>query len=332
MAAESLRDCLRDNPAQRRLPGLADSLVDALSHKDCDVLRFVVGALGCCREPRTFEPVLKMIGDSNSSVRSEAISAIGAIGGRRADPTLLQIMRSQKAYAPERGDAAAALGKIDDPAMLDVLIAVVKDRSAPSELRCGAARGLGSAADKRATPPLLAVLEDRSEPAEIRKSAINSFVAIRGRQASDVLTRLATAKDEAWLVRRRASLSLAIITGGAIDDAGIVAIIACDSGPDSNEWEHTHEPVLREIAQNGLTASVRAAARRALGTNEIIGIDEGMFFLILSIVYFSLALGFWVFRYRKSLRRKQFTLGSLFLLTALIATGLPLVVATWIAW
>ncbi len=117
------------------------------------------------------------------------------------------------------------------------------------------------------------------------------------------------------------------ITDGAVDDIAIVRIV---DSYDEEDYDRTG--MLENIAKNGTTPAVRAAARRALGTNKILGIDQAVFYLILSIAYYTLALGFWVFRYRKLLRHKQFTLGSMFLLTTLIAIGLPLVVATWNAW
>jgi hypothetical protein len=178
-------------------------------------------------------------------------------------------------------------------------------------------------------PPLLAIMDDRSEPDDVRACAVSAIVAIQARQAAPALSRLAKAKGDAGRLRQCAASELVDVTSGAVDDVEIVKVVA-SRGTDHDHLEYDY--ALEHIAQNGQTRAVRAAARRALGTNKILGIDESFFFLLLSIVYYTPAAGFWLFRYRNFLRRKQSTLGSLFLLTTLIAVGLPLAVAAWNAW
>jgi HEAT repeat protein len=340
-AAESVNDCLKQNPNLAELPGLIDFLIHALQDNDPDVRYCVVSALGELRIQRAFGPISKMLKDSYAPVRSAAIAAIGTTGGRSAEPILLELMRDRKGDADERGRAAEALGSIGDPAMVEVLIAALADASEPALLRDYAALGLGAIRDERAAPLLLKVVQDKSEPRIVRVSALRAFASIQGRRAIPVLPEIIWAKGydappasageaiTAWWVRRLAALLLVEATGGAIDDVRIVTIVALEGSEPVEKAREVHLPM---IARNGRTAAVRAAARRALGTNKILGIDESLFFLILSIVYYTPAFGFWVFRYRKSLRQKQFTLGSLFLLTTLIAIGLPLAVATWNTW
>ncbi len=341
MAAESVGDCLGENPALAKMSGLVDFLLSALKRRDGEVRRYVVCALGHCNDPRAFGPVLEMLKDSDAGVRSEAITAIGAIGGRRAEPILLELMRNHKAEATERADAARALGSIGDPAMVEVLIATLADASEPPILRRDAAWTLGTIRDERAVPLLLKVVKNNSEPEMVRASALQAFATIQGRRAIPVLREIISAKGynarpanvseaiAAWRLNRLAALLIVEVTDGAIDDVGIVTIVAREGSEPMEEASEVHLP---KIAKNGQTWAVRAAARKALGTDVIIGIKERWFFLGASILYCIAAIAVWDLHYRKHLRDCQFTLGSIFVLTALIALGLPLAIAAWNAW
>jgi HEAT repeat protein len=238
MAALGVQDSLEQNSSLAKLPGLVDSLIDALASSDPDVRRYVVGALGKSHCQRAFGPVLKMLKDSDATVRSDAISAIGAIGGRDAKPILLELLRNRKADAGERGTAAYALGSID-PAMVEVLMAVLADASEPPRLREAVAWTLGTMHDERAAPLLLKVVENKSERHWVRAAALEAFAVIQGRKAIPVLQEILWSKSydapaaasvaelvAAWRVRRLAAPMLVEITDGAIDDVRIVTIVA----------------------------------------------------------------------------------------------------------
>src|ERR1700722_16768266 len=124
--------------------------------------------------------------DSFWGVRSEALKALGKIGGPDAEkqiitglsddkpwvrevaveqlgdfttdpalgPRLTEIAANDKAYRV-RAAALGALGQIKAPNAYDVLIAAVKSESPDDKLRNGALDGLGSLGDDRAVPLLL---------------------------------------------------------------------------------------------------------------------------------------------------------------------------------
>ena len=325
-AARLVERRLEQNPNLAKAPGLLDSIADALNNEQPEIREYVVDALGHCRQPQALKALSKMLDDSDSNVRPQAIAAIGMIGGRRAEDLLLKAMRDGKRNPYERGKAAESLGQIDVPTVVTDLVGVLEDHSQIEELRAGAARGLGKTGDKRAARVLLSVMKDRSESISVRSDAMESFAGIKGRGSLGELTKIATTKNEKRNARWWAAYTLVNLTEGAIDNKRIVDAIKLDVYGHDDELAGINDRALRMLAKNGLTPSVRAAAR-----GEFV-LDEGLLYAGLCVVYYGGALGFWWFRYRRFIRVRQFTLGSIFLLTTLTAIGLPLVIAAWNTW
>jgi HEAT repeat protein len=229
-------------------------------------------------------------------------------------------------------------------------------------VRESAARSLAHLRDRRALDTLVAVASDPSDSPTVRPAAIRAMANLEGKRAIPLLTKLAKAGSESPWVRTTATECLVDATNGVIDDLELVAVLARCTGVDDSVGmgEFPGIDAIRQslilIIKHGKTKAVRAAAltaERALRDDEmkedrerelpaeaLKALEEQQpqprhyrtWLSILSFIYYPLALGFWMFRYRKSLKQKQFTLASMFLLTILIAIGLPLVVVTWNGW
>jgi HEAT repeat protein len=328
-AARSIQRTLCSHPALGKTPGVVPSLVRALADADADIRRFLIEALGHCRDPRAVEPLLKMLADPDGNVRWDAIRSLGEIGDRRAEARLLEIMRDRMIDVSERGVAASSLGKLGNPAMIRILLKTIDDPNSATELRCGALRGLGFTHDQSALAVLCRFLYNHYEPLDTRVAAVRGIADIGDGEAIDTLCRLVADKYESWPVRARAGLSLVDITNGAVDDVMVVQAVA-SGDPDDDELIDEYR--LKSIVANGRTSSVRAAARRALRINSILGLDERTFYLVLTAIYYALVICVLRFRLRKKPTRGHFTARWIVVAAALVVIGLPLALATWYAW
>jgi hypothetical protein len=333
--AEALRCCVCLGPDgeyyERRsplanVPGLVSTMVRALNDREYDVREHAATILGNCDAPEALDALLKALSDPDSGVRTSVILSLGNFGDPRAKPFLSESLRDDKREPYERRYAAQSLGRLGDPSALNLLADVLKDKNEPAEVRVGAAEGLRSMRDKRAVPILLAVAK-------------------------------------AWAdhprVRFEAAVGLTHILDGAVADADVVVSVNNFYWPNFfhevtdftfERMGHERQDCLEMIAKNGTTAAVRAVAKnppppfwqqeedrqlaaklkRDAARRERDSARRRAV-LIVSLAYYPVALAFWVFGYRHSLRRHRVPIGSIFILAGVIAVGvfgIPAVVSS----
>jgi len=131
-------------------------------------------ALVKCKDPRTAEPLLKLLNETNVSAQTIAADGLGAIKEQRAVPRLIELAEpvpgkgpdKYRGHRPEvylRAAALQALGEIGDGRAVPVLLAALReDPPGDCEPSLGkvAALVLGKCRDKRAIEPLILSLQD----------------------------------------------------------------------------------------------------------------------------------------------------------------------------
>lgn len=154
-------------------PAAIPVLVEALSHQEWLVRLHAVEALGKTKSPDAVEPLLRLLfNDRDSSLREDAVRALGDIGDARAVEFLLTAMKEPGL----RPLVAEALGKIGDRRAAPALVAVVEGADRPEQSRvvagCGdqwteemsaqaaAVRSLGQIRDAATIPTLIAALRN----------------------------------------------------------------------------------------------------------------------------------------------------------------------------
>jgi aminopeptidase N len=112
-------------------------------------------ALGKIGGPDAEKQILAGVNDDKPWVRVVAVEQLGDFGSDPAlGPRLTEIAANDKAYGV-RAAALGALGQVKAPNAYDVLVAAVKSESPEDKLRNGALEGLGALGDDRAVPLLL---------------------------------------------------------------------------------------------------------------------------------------------------------------------------------
>jgi HEAT repeat protein len=354
-AAETLMFCLDDHQEFRELPGLARSLIQAIQDGNSDIHWRIAEMLGKSHDSLAFVPLTQMANRASHEVRESAIRGLGELGDRRAAHTLQNIVesapRNNRSQVKEAAAAADALGQIGyTDSTSHFLRTVVQNRDQASEIRCGAISGLAKCGDRRGADMLLSVLNDkRGEPYEVRQSALKAIAKIQGLAAISVLNRYASDETESRGVRFAAAMSLVDATDGKITDIGVVNAISDTGGEDRDDGEFA----LLKIAEHGKTKAVRAAAQDDLESKSLEELrKKGLLvsreevteeareqwwhsngrLLIISLVYYPLALALWGFMYRNSFPQKCVTVPSLLILIVLIAIGafgVPAINSLW---
>jgi HEAT repeat protein len=159
-------------------PAAIPVLVEALTHEEWLVRLHAVESLGRTKSPDAVEPLLKLLfNDRDSSLREDAVRALGEIGDKRAVEFLLTALKEPGL----RPLVAEALGRIGDRRAVPALVAVVEGTSRPGQSRtvdgCGdqwteemtaqaAARSLGQIGDAATIPTLVAALRNTVTRAE----------------------------------------------------------------------------------------------------------------------------------------------------------------------
>jgi HEAT repeat protein len=263
-AAEVLKCWVSSNHAIAKTSGLARSLIEVIHDPNDTIREYLVEALGETRDPVAFDTLVKMLKDPESGVRQNAISALGTLGDARATAILKGEMRRASETARDAGKegfaAANSLGKLDKSESTSILLlhtAMERPWTFPAEatdIRCGAIMGLGAMKDRQAVEPLSAMLKNKGELTEVRASAARALAQIDGVAAVPLLRQVALDDNEKYIVRFAAAESIAEVTNGAVEDLGIVKVLA-------NEPEGAGNSALTKIAKNGKTNAVRAAAR-----------------------------------------------------------------------
>jgi HEAT repeat protein len=270
-AADSVKCYLKDNPEFRELAGVKQSLIRALEDRNSFVRTYVAEALGECRYPEAFEPLLKMLKDADDSARGGAIRALGDLGDPRAREELRQIVRTAsrkiRHYGDEGSAAARSLGQLgrkgDDKGFaFDFLIGTAESLTENEFIRCGAIYGLGELGDRRAIESLLRMVgRESGEPVWVRGAAISAIAALQGREAAPLLKRWAVDDVEARWNRYIAAERLANVTDGEVDDVAIVKLIADSYRVEGGDPDKL---TLKKIIEHGKTKEVRQAAQQGI--------------------------------------------------------------------
>ncbi len=113
---------------------------------------------------------------SSPVVREKARASLVAVG-KRAVPTLVQLLSHRKAHV--RWEAAKALGTIADPIAASALVKALKDRD--GDVRWLAAEGL-AALGEDALQPLLAALIEQNEGDWLCEGAHHVFHSLSARR------------------------------------------------------------------------------------------------------------------------------------------------------
>jgi HEAT repeat protein len=160
-------------------PAAIPVLVGALTHQEWLVRLHAVESLGKTKSPDAVEPLLRLLfNDRDSSLREDAVRALGEIGDARAVEFLLTALKEPGL----RPLIAEALGRIGDRRAVPALVAVVEGTDRPEQTRvvagCGdqwteemaaqaaAARSLGQIRDTATIPTLVAALRNTVTRAE----------------------------------------------------------------------------------------------------------------------------------------------------------------------
>lgn len=160
-------------------PAAVPVLVEALIHQEWLVRLHAVESLGKTKSPEAVDPLLRLLfNDRDSSLREDAVRALGEIGDARAVEFLLTALK-EPGLRPLVVDA---LGKIGDRRAVPALVAIVEGTNRPERSRevagcgdkwdeemtamAGAAHALGQIRDAATIPALVAALQNTVTRAE----------------------------------------------------------------------------------------------------------------------------------------------------------------------
>lgn len=151
--------------AVKKLPAARDGaiaiLLEAVKDSDSMVRSRAISALGTLKASVAVETIIAAL-KSDASVRDDAARALANIGDRRAVAPLVDVLNYRDptwspAYALNmRRTVAEALKEFKDPALVGVFIKALTDDSVG--VRCVSAKALGELADTCAVEPLIAAL------------------------------------------------------------------------------------------------------------------------------------------------------------------------------
>jgi HEAT repeat protein len=146
-----------------RLGSLGDAravepLITVLGETESRIRQATAIALGQLRDARAVEPLVAALRDADNGVRESAATALGWLRDRRAVETLMWALRDR--YAFVRRWVANALGKLGEPGFQALLTAL---RDTNAGVRSDAAEALGELGDARAVEPLVVLLEDTED-------------------------------------------------------------------------------------------------------------------------------------------------------------------------
>ena len=168
------------------IEGLAHSLKDSTDPK---VRQYAAYLLGRTQNPRAIQPLIEALGDFDKSVRSQATTALVAIGKTAVEP-LSSAMKEPKWETRYR--AVEALGKIADERAVKPLIQALKDNR--DHVRYMAAKGLREVGDSDAVDPMIILLKDENR--YVRMMAVWSLGAIGGKKVHDALKKALQTEDD----------------------------------------------------------------------------------------------------------------------------------------
>ena len=169
------------------VPEVAENLKRLFRHSDPRIRRESIRLYGQLGAEQGGDPLFGALGDTDTSVRQAAITALGGLKVKAAVPPLRQLAEAHPGTRDleEQKKAIAALGAIGDPQVLPTLIGLLHRRRwlarrRTEELRIAAAHALGALRMPEAMEALRAAA--RSAPAALKHAC---EAALRGGRSSE---------------------------------------------------------------------------------------------------------------------------------------------------
>jgi hypothetical protein len=128
------------------------------------VLTAAINALGAIGDAHSVGPLVTVLGEGATSLRTPAASALGNIRDSRAVDALIQALSDSDIRV--RAAAADALGSIRDRRAVDALLQVLGNPDSGAQVSAAAA--LGHIGDSRAVEPVIQAVRHFSEEQRIR--------------------------------------------------------------------------------------------------------------------------------------------------------------------
>jgi len=169
-------------------------LLSQLQSVDVGSREFAVTALGEMGDRSAAPSVRSCIGDTNETVASQAIQAVGQLMDSESVPVLLEVLRNatkSKLYFA----ATQSLKQIGTADAWSGLIQIVSGRKNDFQARRSSTIALGQARYAAAIPPFSKILADDTEIVGIRLNVINALNAIGGEEAFTAIKGACNAKD-----------------------------------------------------------------------------------------------------------------------------------------
>jgi len=147
-------------------------LLSALDDENAEVRLRAATALGTIQDANAVDKLIEILQNllEDKSLREACVSALGLIGDKKAEPAILNVLRTEYILDASRIKAAdiylnaiTALGKLETTEAVPELIAILEDRSVEDNARKRAATALAAIGDARATSPIANRLVDETE-------------------------------------------------------------------------------------------------------------------------------------------------------------------------
>lgn len=204
-------------------PRAVDGLLELLGNSDTSTRQAAVSALNSLALSSMSERIIPLLHDSDSNVRESAVKIAGYFGYRDAAPALIDLSRDPDERV--RTAAIEHLPFIEDERALDVLVQVLKQET--PTVRAAAARALGNMDAPQADRQLIEALSD--DDAWVRYFSARALGRRRSADSVAALEKVIE-KEQFNHVRIAALDSLGQIGGGRV--AGIAAGLVRDDDPD----------------------------------------------------------------------------------------------------
>ncbi|MBM3214313.1 hypothetical protein FJZ36_05310 [Candidatus Poribacteria bacterium] len=159
------------------------------------------------------EPLRRVLGSTDPTVRGLAADIIGLVAGAVATDDLIELLSDSDPNVREK--AAYALGRVNQRTAVEGLLARLQDEAEWFRVRAAAAWALGTIRDLSARPALTAALS--SPNATLRAAATTALGAMRSTDALPEIVRLATDRAQPDNVRVAAIGALGTIDGDMAD-------------------------------------------------------------------------------------------------------------------
>ena len=175
-----------------------------------------------------YEPLAAAVLDANGRPVTTwwpVAYALGRVGDARAQPALLELLRTRGKYSV--AFAARGLGVIKASAAVEPLVALLGAEQTPREVLVSVVRALALVGDSRAVGPLVRLASDSALDPNVRLEAVTALGTLR---AADGLPTVQDLLTDTWPAMRVAALRAAV----AIDPDSFLLILS-SMDPD-NQW------------------------------------------------------------------------------------------------